>query len=288
MLHLFHPPSGCEIVTSVDTLTVGVHFTPDSQANDIGYKSLAISLSDLAAMGAQASAVLLALTLPEANEDWLTQFASGFFALADEYNIELIGGNISRGPLSISTTTFGWVNKGQALRRNGAKIGDEIYVTGTLGTAGLALQLQQKRLPLDAEVHQRFFRPQPRLEAGLALRQIAHAVIDISDGLAADLQKLLTASFVGGSIEIKLLPLAKSVKTHCSEEEGWKLALTAGEDYELCFCAPPSKKEQLKAAFAAIKCPVHCIGEVNTAAGLKMYSPAGKLVTVEHLGYQHF
>lgn len=286
---LISVPAGYELATSIDTLVADTHFPSNSDPYDIGYKSLAVSLSDLAAMAAEPVAVLLALTLPQANDKWLTEFASGFFSLAEQYQVELIGGNITRGPLSISTVTYGWAPAGKALRRSGAKINDDIYVTGTLGDAGLALlQLQQKQDPLTPEIHQRFFRPHPRVCAGLALRDIATAAIDISDGLAADLSKLLTASHQGGSIRTEQLPLSDLLRNQCSPEQAIQLALTAGEDYELCFTAPTHAKSRIQKIFAELDCGAHYLGTVTPTPGLNIIGPDGKLVTLTTQGYQHF
>lgn len=285
---LLSPPAGYELATSIDTIALNVHFPSNSDAYDLGYKSLAVSLSDLAAMGADPAAALLALTLPETKEKWLSEFAAGFFSLADQYQVELLGGNLTRGPLSISTVCFGWVPSGQALRRNGAKLGDDIYVTGTLGEAGLALQQikQLDRLPI--ELHQRFFRPHPRLMAGLALRGVANSAIDISDGLAADLGKLLEASHVGGAIYTDRLPLSAVMQEQCTQEQAINLALTAGEDYELCFTAPNQAKMMLQNLFTSIDCTIVCIGQVEKKPGLRVFDNDGKLVNILTPGFQHF
>jgi thiamine-monophosphate kinase len=281
-------PAGYELATSIDTLTAGTHFPLDSQAGDIGHKSLAVSLSDLAAMGAEPAAVLLALTLPQADVDWLAAFTAGFFALAKPHQVELIGGNLTRGPLSISTVTYGWAPAGQALRRSGAQPGDDIYVTGDLGGAGLALQCLQEHQPLTAALHQRFFRPEPRVQAGLALRGLATAAIDISDGLAADLGKLLTASGAGGEVDIEELPLAPDLRRLVTGKPAIMLALTAGEDYELCFTAPVSARSDLLRRFSALDCALHRIGVVTASPGLKFVAADGKLVEILKPGYQHF
>lgn len=285
---LISPPEGYTIATSIDTIAVNVHFPDNSEAYDIGYKSLAVSLSDLAAMGADPSAVLLALTIPESNEKWLAGFRDGFFSLADQYQVELIGGNITRGHLSISTVTYGWVPNGQALRRSGAQIGDDIYVTGTLGNAGLALQKISQQERLSPELHQHFFRPQPRLMAGLALRGVATAAIDISDGLAADLGKLLQASNAGAHLFAPKLPLSNDLQEQCSCAHAINLALTAGEDYELCFTAPQSARSLLSSLFIQIDCGITCIGQVEKDPGLRVFNNEGHLINISNPGYQHF
>lgn len=282
-------PAGFELATSIDTLVAGTHFPDGSDPADIGYKSLAVSLSDLAAMGAEPAAVLLALTLPQPETQWLTKFANSFFDLAQQYKVDLIGGNLTRGPLSISTVTYGWVPFNQALRRSGAKPGDHIYITGTLGDAGLALQqIQQNVAKLVPELNQRFFRPEPRVKAGLALRGLATAAIDISDGLAADLAKLLHASGAGGSIHTSSLPVSQVMREQCPESQATLLALTAGEDYELCFTAPADAQAAIEKIFLNLDCSAHCIGSVTATSGLKIYTADGKLLNVTTPGYRHF
>ncbi len=281
-------PAGYELATSIDTLVEGSHFFPQTEPNDLGHKSLAISLSDLAAMGAEPGAVLLALTLPVADSHWLKSFAHDFFKLAEQYSVELIGGNITRGPLSISTVTYGWVPAGKALRRSGAKSGDNIYVTGTLGDSGLALQLLQQKSAPTAELLRRLFRPDARVQAGIALRDLASAAIDISDGLAADLSKLLEASQLGGRIHANQLPLSPALLRHCAHDQAIQLALTAGEDYELCFTAPPTAKDAIDKVFLNLDCPVHRLGTVTTTPGLIILNDQDQPMPLPNPGYQHF
>lgn len=285
---LISTPKGYDLATSIDTLAADVHFPANALAEDIGYKSLAVSLSDLAAMGAEPIAVLLALTIPHAEEAWLHAFSSGFFSLAEEYEVELIGGNMTRGPLSVSTVTYGFVPAGQALLRSRAQVGDDIYVTGHLGDASLALEKIQKKETLTPLLHQRFFRPLPRIAAGLALRNLASAAIDISDGLAADLSKLLEASRAGGCIQAVHLPLSTDLQTQCPSERAMILALSGGEDYELCFTAPPAKKSEIKKTFADLACSVQRIGQVETESGLRIIDARGQCMKIPTTGYRHF
>jgi len=286
---LIAAPAGQELATSIDTILAGTHFPEGSDPYDIGHKSLAVSLSDLAAMGAEPAAVLLAMTLPEANEKWLAEFASGFFNLAEEFEVELIGGNMTRGHLSISTVVYGWVPAGKAIRRSGAKPNDRIYVTGNVGDAGFALQqIQQQQEPLEPEFQQRFFHPYPQIKAGLALRSIATAAIDVSDGLAADLSKLLTASRVGGRIQTNQLPISDLLRNQTSLEQAITLALTGGEDYELCFTAPADSQSVINKMLADLDCPVHAIGHITAEPGLKIFDADGKEVDIPQSGYQHF
>jgi thiamine-monophosphate kinase len=234
-------PPQMELAVSVDTLVAGVHFPLDSAPEDIGYKALAVNLSDLAAMAAQPAWFTLALTLPSVDTDWLHGFSMGLSALASDSGIALIGGDTTRGPLSISIQVMGWVAAGQGLRRSGACPGDDIYVTGTLGDAGLGLHSLQQPLMLSAAglayVRARLHRPTPRLAWGQALRGVAHSAIDISDGLAADLGHILTQSSCGAELYLDHLPLSPALH-HLPKSHAWTLALGAGDDYELCFTLP--------------------------------------------------
>jgi thiamine-monophosphate kinase len=281
-------PKGFELATSIDTLVEATHFPSATQAGDLGHKSLAVSLSDLAAMGAEPAAVLLALTLPKADPNWLQNFSENFYALADRYNVELIGGNITKGPLSISTVTYGFVKAGKSLHRSNAQPGDDIWVTGTFGDAALALQMLQQNQLLPTGLHQRFFRPDPRVEAGLALTESANSAIDISDGLAADLSKILAASQVGADIFAGQIPLSDDMKSHCEKTKAIELALTGGEDYEICFTAPSTNKLFIEKISEKLSPPLHRIGSVTSASGLKIWDPTGKLIQLENLGFQHF
>jgi thiamine-monophosphate kinase len=235
----------CELAISTDMLVSGVHFFADARADWLGHKALAVNLSDLAAMGATPRWAMLALALPAGDEDWLTQFSSGFFALAQQYGVELVGGDTTRGPLNICITVGGEVPPGRALRRDAAKRGDDIWVTGTLGDAALALALLTGEADIAeedaAQLLQRLHRPTPRIEAGLALREHAHAAIDVSDGLAADLGHILESSHCGASIHLQQIPLSPQFTRNVAKSRAklaaqWKLG--GGDDYELCFTAP--------------------------------------------------
>lgn len=286
-------PKKHELVTTIDTLVEGVHFLKENPAFDIGHKSLAVSLSDIAAMGASPISALLSLTLPEVNEKWLGEFSKGFFSLANQYKVPLIGGNISRGPLTISTVVNGIVPTRKAILRCGAKAGDLIYVTGTLGDAGLALQMSQPPLKLRKKLN----RPDPRIEVGLILRNIATAAIDISDGLVADLKKVLTASRVGATILSDKIPTSNALQSLCSKEKARHLSLTAGDDYELCFTIPSAKNQQflrkLEERFRqkksnALKCRITCIGKINKKLGFEIIDDSGNTFLYEKEGYEHF
>lgn len=275
-------------ITTIDTLVENTHFFPDANPEDLGYKSLAVSLSDIAAMGAVPKTALLALNLPEVNEYWLQRFAKGFFSLAGLHRVDLVGGNITKGPLSISVVLNGLVAKGQALCRSGAKVGDQIYVTGTLGDAGLALAALKQGKSIEPELLLRLNRPIPRIDAGIAISTMAHAAIDISDGLAADLEKVLQASDVGAVIYENLLPYSKLMLVHAEQAEMMTFALTAGEDYELCFTAPPSCQQQLEQLFISLQCPLHYIGDIVADRGLSILNARLQPIQLTKKGYEHF
>lgn len=282
-------PAGFQVVTTMDTLVETIHFPVSATPDDIGYKSLAVSLSDIAAMGAIPRSALLALTLPSADEAWLSAFAAGFFSLAKQHRVDLIGGNITRGPLSITVVVEGLVPSNNALLRRRAMVGDLIYVTGTLGDSGLALQLlQENAKPMDEFLVKRFYRPTPRVTAGIALRGLAHAAIDISDGFCADLEKILAASHVGAQVYAEKLPLSAPMRRHSDPKNPWHYALNAGEDYELCFTIPQEKQNQLEKIVTALDCDVHSVGEIVATPGLSILDPQGQPMTVKKKGYEHF
>jgi len=283
------------LVVAMDTLVSDVHFLATAAPYDIGYKALAVNLSDLAAMGAMPAWFTLALTLPKVDRDWLDHFQQGLLALSTQYNLQLIGGDTTRGPLTITIQAHGFVPAAQALRRDQAKLGDKIYVTGTLGDAGLALALQAgKTLPDNFSAAQKTYlaqrlnQPSARIEFGLALRDIAFCAIDISDGLAADLGHILTVSKVGATVCVDDLPLSAALKQNADESHAIELALTAGDDYELCFTVAPEKEAKLKQALANISCPYTCIGSIEQQPGLRLLRSNGRIYQLTQSGYQHF
>lgn len=278
-------PVGMQLVVSMDTLVAGVHFPLDTHPEDIGHKSLAVSLSDMAAMGAEPRWATLALTVPQRDEAWLTAFSNGFFALARRFNVQLVGGDTTRGPLSITVQMHGLVPRGQGLLRAGAHLNDLIYVTGELGDAGLALRLLKAEVSLiDERLLARLNWPEPRIHEGIALRGIASAAIDISDGLAADLGHILTASGVGASLQLASLPLSQAV-ADCTD---WSLPLSAGDDYELCFTLNPRKQANLLAIAESCGYRFSCIGVIEHAPGLRCMLPDGELFMPDKKGYDHF
>ncbi|MBS0350277.1 MAG: thiamine-phosphate kinase [Proteobacteria bacterium] len=281
-------PKGYELATSIDSLVEGTHFLPETAAGDLGHKSLAVSLSDLAAMGAEPAAVLLALTLPKIDPPWLHNFSEAFYHLANRYQVELIGGNITKGPLAVSTVTYGFVQANKAIRRSGAQPGDDIWVSGCFGDAALALAVLKKHDPLPKELHDRFFRPEPRVDLGLALIDLAHSAIDVSDGLAADLSKILEASQVGAEILAEKVPVSKSLSSYCQQSQAVELALTGGEDYELCFTAASEFRSTIAGIANKLACRLQRIGTIHKQTGLKILDNAGRLIDLKTFGFEHF
>lgn len=281
-------PAGMQLVTSVDTLVSGVHFPSDTSAFDIGYKALAVNLSDLAAMGATPKWFTLALTCPPNMEQWLAEFIQGLLALATQHHVSLIGGDTTAGHLTITIQICGFVPTGQALLRSGARVGDEIYVTGMLGDAGLGLHCVQNKLVLPQKAREfvvnRLNRPTPRLLESAALRNLATSAIDISDGLVADLGHILTASGVGAEIYVEQLPLSP-VAVLYKYADAIHLALSAGDDYELCFTVPAQKNVQL-----LHRLPLGSytkIGMITATPGLHCFLK-GQKIKVSKSGYQHW
>lgn len=272
---LLTPPVGQALAVTVDSLLAGVHFPLDTPPAEVGYKALAVSLSDLAAMGAEPAWATLAISLPGDDEDWLTAFSAGFFALAARHRVQLVGGDTTCGPLTISVQLHGFVPPAAALTRSGAQPGDHIFVTGSLGDAGAGLAIAQGRLdlkgpPAEALLH-RLWRPQPRIDAGLALRGVASAAIDVSDGLAQDLGHILAASGVGAELAVDALPLSDALLA-CGIEHPWRLAASAGDDYELCFTAPANAEPALA---DALDCPLARIGRITAEPGERWLAADG-------------
>jgi thiamine-monophosphate kinase len=286
------PPAGKSLAITTDTLVSGIHFLPDAHSIDVGYKSLAVNLSDLAAMGATPAWVTLALTLPDADEPWIQGFCDGFFTLANRYEVQLIGGDMTKGPLSITVQATGFLPDNKALLRSTAKAGDLIYVTGTLGDAGLALGVLQNKYQLPPEhkieILNRLLRPEPRIATGRAILGLANAAIDISDGLAADLGHLIAASKVGANINLSQLPLSVPLANALPVDQAYELALTAGDDYELCFTVPPNHQPALEKALADLPCRFTCIGTITSDTGLKLHDEHNQPYQGRLNGYKHF
>ena len=289
---------GMQLAISSDMLVAGTHFLHICAPYDIGWKALAVNVSDMAAMGAQPKWATLAIALPPALANdavWLSAFSEGFFACADAFNIDLIGGDTTRGPLNISVTIMGEVPIGKALRRDGAQVGDDIWVSGTLGDAALALAVMQNR----SQIHekwpedelekwlQRLHKPQPRAMLGLALRGIASSCIDISDGLLADLGHILKASNCGAEIRLEQLPVSLYHFNHLHEPIIQQCVLAGGDDYELCFTAPSNARSLIEALGKQQNLLLSCVGSTRMAIGLQvMYQ--NKSLTLLKQGFDHF
>lgn len=283
---------GMELAVSSDMLVAGTHFLPDTDPFLLGHKVLSANLSDLAAMGAQPRWATLAASLPQADEVWLQQFSAGFFALAERYGVELIGGDTTRGPLNFCLTIMGEVPQGTALRRSGAQVGDDVWVSGTLGDAGLALAHLKGELQLPdsdfAACAQRLHRPEPRVELGLALRGIANSAIDVSDGLLADLGHILESSGSGAELNFDALPVSAALQSCLSQPLGRHCALAGGDDYELCFTAPVERREAIQQLSHKLDLPLARIGTIVSGSGCSVHTEDGRAITLGESGYDHF
>ncbi len=286
---LLQPPAGQQLAVTSDLLVSGIHFLPDVDPFTLGHKALAVNLSDLAAMGAEPAWFMLNLTLPKLDDRWLDPFCRGMFQLAKEYDVQLVGGDTSRGPLAIAIEAHGFVPVGKALRRSGAKTGDAIYVTGTLGDAALALRHRFGAICLPEQalgvVVERLDRPTPRVHEGMALRGIAHSAIDISDGLLADLDHILEMSHVGAQIRLDKIPISPTCRAYI-REAGWDTVLAGGDDYELCFTVPERNIAALEKLQPA--CGFHRIGIIESEPGLRILDEAGKPYQPRETGHDHF
>jgi thiamine-monophosphate kinase len=291
---LLAPRAGMQLAVSTDMLVEGRHFLPTTDPLGLGHKALAVNLSDLAACGAAPLAFTLALALPEANEAWLAPFSRGLLTLADEFGCELVGGDTTRGPLNICITVVGEVPAGQALLRTGARIGDDVYVSGTLGDARLALEVFRGRLSVPAAAFEagraRMEQPTPRVALGQALRGVAHAAIDISDGLLGDLGHVLQQSHVGAQIDTEAAfgLLATSNLAGLPAERQLEFVLAGGDDYELVFTAPVAKRAEVGAAATASGTAVTRIGRIEAEPGLRLVDAAGRKVTQAYASFDHF
>ena len=305
---IVRPSPGMEMVTAADMLVAGTHFLPDDAAQDLGWKTLAVNVSDLAAMGAQPRWALLSLALPATlanNADWLAAYSQGFFACASAHGIDLIGGDTTRGPLSFGVTLLGEIPAGQALLRSAARAGDDIWISGTPGHAALGLAQRQGRCQLPASMQQRclsaLHRPQPRLALGLALarEQLAHAAIDVSDGLLADLGHILAASQQAAVLHFAQLPLPATstmptMPTQLAPQLALNCLLGGGDDYELAFTAPAGQHANILALGTRLQLPLHCIGRIShgPAGHIRLLDAAGQdmqtTLDAVQRGYDHF
>jgi len=273
---------------TVDTLVEGIHFLAGTDPERLGHKCLAVNLSDQAAMGASPAWVSLAITLPQSDERWLAAFARGFLDLADQYGVELVGGDTTRGPLSITVQALGFVAERDALHRSGAKAGDGIYLTGDLGLGGLGLEILLGRTRLEApEAVDRLERPQPRVRAGQVLAGFANACIDVSDGLAADLGHMLEASGVGATLDWTALPMPSAVRRYIAAGGDEWMPLRAGDDYELCFTVPAEREEELATRMDGFGCSCVRIGHIDREGGLRLRKDR-RVFAISASGFQHF
>lgn len=324
---LLQPPAGRQLVVAMDTLNAGVHFPVDTAPADIGWKALAVNLSDLAAMGAAPAWCTLSLSLPDGDPAWVDGFLDGFIGLADRHAVSLVGGDTTRGPLSVCVTAHGVIEPGRALRRDGARAGDDVWVTGTLGDAAAALSLlrplppgagggespakgstshavvapaglqpsphpllrgERGSAPQVAALMQRLHRPTPRIEAGRALVDMAHAAIDISDGLLADVGHLVRASGASVHIDVDVLPTSDPLQATFRGELRRTLQATGGDDYELCFTAPVSARGRIASLGASLGLRVTQIGRVEEGEGVHAFLADGNAWRPSRTGYSHF
>lgn len=289
---LLRVPSGQGLAVSIDTLVSGVHFLPECDPESVGYKSLAVGLSDLAAMGAKPLWATLALTLPpelvSGNHGWIEGFSRGFNNLARAHGVSLVGGDTTRGPLSVTVQVHGIVPDGKGILRRGAAPGDLICVSGTLGDAGLALaQITAGHEPAP-RLRARLEQPMPRVELGQALKGLATAMIDVSDGLVADLGHILQASQVRAELALDALPLSPAVEDVVQRSGDWGLPLTSGDDYELCFCVPAKRVSEVPVLAERLECPLTVIGFVSAGTGLICRDDQGAALNLERGGFDHF
>ncbi len=279
---IFNLDSGYQLVTTTDTLSEGVHFFKNDSPEDIAYKSLAVNLSDIAAMGATAKCFTLALTLPKLDEIWLKQFSQSLKQTSKKYNVSLIGGDTTRGPLNITITMMGVVETSKAIKRSGARNGDNIYVSGEIGDAALCLKkINAGERPHKAELI-KLNRPIPRIELGSALKGIANSCIDISDGLEQDLSHIIKASKVGAMVDIQELPLSQSMIKYIESNDDWALPLCGGDDYELCFTAPENFNSEIINIAEFCKIKITKIGVINDSKDLKIKGYDGQGQSYKH------
>jgi len=284
--------NGMDLAVSTDTMVSGTHFFPDVDPENLGHKALAVNLSDMAAMGAMPYWATLALTLPTVDHDWLEAFAKGFFDLAQEFNVSLIGGDTTRGPLTLTVTIMGEVPMGAALRRNGAKAWHDVWVSGNLGDAALAVAHRHGKLVLSEadyrEAVMRLYEPTPRVALGQALRGMATAAIDISDGLLSDLGHICRLSGVGATVELAAIPVSAIGERHSADGPGLTAIVAGGDDYELCFTAPQNSRDSIEDLTDMLGVRLTRIGQIRRGKGVSLMGADGKPVKVDGRGYDHF
>ncbi len=278
---LMQIPDGYHLAVTTDTMVEGIHFFADVDPEFLGYKLLAVNLSDLASMGAEPVAVTLALTMPRVDENWLLRFSKGFLQLAQQFGVDLIGGDTTSGPLALTVQALGIVPKTKAMKRSCAKVGDLVCVTGKLGDAGLGLKIKQGYISSDPEgALNRFNTPQPRVSEGMSIRELANACIDLSDGLVSDLGHILEQSRVGACVDWEKIPLSEPVKEYIGRTGDWKMPIATGDDYELCFTVPPENLDKLKVPFTRI-------GIIEQEEGLR-FRKDDNVEVLKVKGFEHF
>jgi thiamine-monophosphate kinase len=287
---LLDVPAGRNLVVAVDTLVAGRHFLKSAPPRSIGHRALAVNLSDLAAMGATPAWATLSLTMPGVDEAWLAEFAAGFFSLAEGHRVALVGGDTTAGPLTISVQVLGTAPQGQALRRSGARVGDLLLVTGTLGDAAAGLEFLRgtaAQSPAAQWLISRHEYPTPRIELGLAMRPYASGAMDLSDGLVGDLEKLVAASGVCAVVDIDRLPISPALLAQVGASRARELALAGGDDYELLLSVPPARLEALRAAAGIVAVNLTEIGHICAGVGVT-WSMNGAEYSPVSRGYEHF
>ena len=280
---IFSLEQGYQLVTTTDTLIEGVHFSESTSAKDIAHKSLAVNLSDIAAMGAKAKYFTLAITLPKIDKSWLREFSDSLRQLSGHYEVSLIGGDITRGSLNITIAMIGIVENSKALTRSGARPGDGVYVSGTIGDAGFCFWKLSNGLVPSNQEFKRLNCPIPRIELGLVLKNLASACIDVSDGLEQDLSHILTASSVGAVVEVEKIPISEALLCHINDTNDWSIPICGGDDYELCFTIPEGNKETLKKISKSCNVNITRIGVISESLGLQIKGFKGP-----RKSYQHF
>jgi len=288
---LIRVTQGQQLAISADMLVAGTHFFHDASPYSIGWKSLAVNVSDMAAMGAQPKWATLAIALPEVNEPWLTEFSQGFFACAQAFNVDLIGGDTTRGPLTLSVQIMGEVPRGKAIQRNGAKAGDDIWASGLIGSAALGLAHLQGKVnltePTTSHCLTALTTPTPRVALGLALRGVANSCIDISDGLTADLSHILKASNLGAKLALEDIHCDDYLRTRLNDGNIQQCILAGGDDYELLFTAPKSQRDHIQQLSQQLELPISLIGEATPQLGL-VVSHHQQTLDISKQGFDHF
>jgi len=286
-------PEGKQLAITADTLVDGVHFPSNTSPQDIACKAIAVNLSDLAAMGAEPAWLTLALTLPRVDESWLESFSDSFRKTAEKYNVQLIGGDTTQGPLSITVQAMGFAGPDNIMRRDGARPGDVIYVSGTLGDAAAGLRILQRGQAIDANnawLVDRLNRPEPRVDLGLKVSAYCKCAIDISDGLAADLGHILEASDCGATVNIDRIPLSHQLVEYSvnRNEVDWEMVLSGGDDYELCLVVAPDNENKLMQIASEISLPLTRVGTIEEHTALNIVDETGAKYLLDRSGYEHF